>query len=98
MAPNQASVGAGDPQRNARSATLPQVLELSREKREFQNRTRNEVREHRNEAGEIHEVAHGAGFAAVDIDRVAHRLEGVEADAERQDDFEKGVPLPGLEP
>ena len=53
-----------------------------------------ELREHGDEAGEVDEVADRARIAAIDIDRVAHGLEGVEADAERQRDAQGGVPVP----
>ncbi len=69
------------------------MFELVGEKGEFQDRPRDEMREHGNEAGEIDEVRHRLGLAAIDVDRVAERLEGVEADAERQDDAEEGVEL-----
>jgi hypothetical protein len=51
------------------------------------------VGEHRNEAGEIDEIRHRLGFAAVDVDRVAQGLEGIEANAERQDDAKERVEL-----
>ena len=51
------------------------------------------MRKHGNETGEIDEVCHRLGLAAIDIDGIAQRLKGVEADAERQDDAEEGVEL-----
>src|SRR5436190_21008987 len=51
------------------------------------------MREHGNEAGEIDEVRHCLCFAAIDVDGVAERLEGVETDAERQDDAEESIEL-----
>ena len=74
------------------------MFELIGEKGEFQDRPRDEMREHGNEAGEIDEVRHRLGLAAINVDRVAERLEGVEADAERQDDAEEGVELRVLKP
>src|ERR1700676_656757 len=65
------------------------MLKLFGQKREFQNRSRDKVREHGNETGEIDEIRHRLGLAAIDVDRIAERLKGVEADAERQDDAEE---------
>ena len=41
------------------------------------------------EDGEFEEAAVGAKLAAIDVDGVAQRLEGVEGDAHRQDDVEQ---------
>ena len=40
---------------------------------------------------------HGLRFTAIDIDGVAHRLEGVEADAQRKNDAKERVPLPAFQ-
>ena len=69
------------------------MFELVGEKGEFQDRPRDEVREHGNETGKIDEVRHRLGLAAINVDRVAERLKGVEADAERQHDAEESVEL-----
>jgi len=69
------------------------ILELLREERKLQDRSRDEVREHRDEAGKIDEVRHRFRLAAVNIDRVAQRLEGVEADSEREHHAKEGVEL-----
>jgi hypothetical protein len=74
------------------------IFELVGQERELEDRSRDQVREHGDEAGEIDEVRHRFGFAAVNVDRVAQRLEGVEADPEREDDSKKGVELCLLQP
>ena len=51
------------------------------------------MREHRHETGEIDEVGHRFGFAAIDIDGVTERLKRVEADAQRQHHSEESIPL-----
>ena len=71
------------------------IFHLLREKGKFQDRSGDQVRRHGDETREVDEVGHRFRFTAVDIDRVAHRLEGVEADPEREDDAEKCFPLPG---
>ncbi len=43
------------------------------------------------------EVAERLGVAAIDVDRVAHRLERVEADAQRQRHPERDVEARGVE-
>ena len=93
----------GEPQHEESDATRelvgrqPPIFQLFGEKGEFQDRPGDEVGEHRHEAGEIDEIRHRFGFAAVDVDRVAQRLEGIEADAERQDDAKERVELGVLE-
>src|SRR6266436_4836424 len=74
------------------------MFELVGEKGEFQDWARDEMREHRNEAGEIDEVRHRLSLAAINIDRVAERLKGIETDAERQHHAEKGVELCVMKP
>ena len=69
------------------------MFELIGEERELQDRPGDQVREHRDEAGEIDKVGHRLGFAAIDVDRVAERLKGVEADAERQHHAKERVQL-----
>src|SRR4051812_29663133 len=63
------------------------------QERKLQDRSRDQVREHRDEAGKIDEVRHRFGFATVNVDRVAERLEGVEANPERKDDAKERVEL-----
>src|SRR6185312_12239287 len=62
------------------------VDELVGNLREADDRSRYEIGEHRFETEEVHEVAHRPRVATVDVDGVAHALESVKADAERQDD------------
>ena len=66
--------------------------ELVREVAEPDDRARHEMRKHRDVAGEVREVPARRGLPAVDVDRVAERLEGIEADAERQRDAEGRLP------
>ncbi len=61
------------------------------------DRPGHQLREERDEAGEIEEVARGPRVPAIHVDGVAHRLEGVEADAQGQGDLERVVPLQGVE-
>ena len=74
----------GDAARELRRACGVRAAQLVVDLREADDRPGDELREHRDEAGEVDEVAQRPRVAAVDVDRVAHRLEGVEADAERQ--------------
>ena len=74
------------------------MFELIGEKGEFQDRSRDEVGKHRNEAGKIDEVRHRLGFAAINVDRVTERLKRVETDAERQNNAEEGVELRVVKP
>ena len=53
------------------------------------DRARDEVGEEADEEREVPEVVGGRGVSAVDVDRVAHRLEGVEADPGREEDAER---------
>src|SRR5262249_12859476 len=69
------------------------MLQLIGEKGELQDRPRNQMREHRHEAGKIDEVGHRFGLAAIDVDGVAKCLECVETDAERQHHAEERFPL-----
>ncbi len=69
------------------------MLQLLGEEGELQDRPRDQMREHGNEAGEIDEIGHRFRFAAINIDRVAERLESVKADPEREDDAEESVEL-----
>ena len=50
---------------------------------------RHELREHRNVAGVVDEVGYNLCVSAVHVDHIAHALECVEADAERQDHTEE---------
>ena len=69
------------------------LAELFGEEGELQDRSGDEVREHRDEAGEINEVGHRLRVAAIHVNDVAERLKRVEADAERQHDAQRGIPL-----
>ena len=46
------------------------------------------MRKERDKSRELNEVAGGADLAAIDVDDVAHRLECIERDADRQHDLE----------
>ncbi len=59
-------------------------LELRHEIDRADDRPGHQLREKRHEEQEIREVPAGPQLAAVDVDGVAHRLEGVERDAHRQ--------------
>ena len=61
--------------------------------READDGAGDQLREHGDVAGKVDEVADGSRIAAIDVDRIAHRLERVEADPER-----KGDPQRRLEP
>ncbi len=52
------------------------------------DRTRHEGRKEANEKGEIKKAAFRANMPAINLDRVADRLEGVETDSVRQNDPE----------
>ena len=52
------------------------------------DRARDELREEGDEEREVEEVARRGDAAAIDVDRVAHGLERVEGDADRQHDAE----------
>ena len=69
------------------------VLKLIGKERELEDGSSNQVGEHRHEAGKVDEVPHRLRIATIDVDDVAERLEGVEADTERQDDPEERIPL-----
>ena len=59
------------------------------------DRAGNEVREGRNAAGEVDQVARGRDLPAIHVDRVTHRLERVEADAQGQRDPHHVMPCQG---
>jgi hypothetical protein len=65
--------------------------------READDRPRHQLREHRDVAREVDETADRRRAAAVDVPGVAHRLERVEADAERQRDAEREVEPQGVQ-
>ena len=46
------------------------------------------MREEEDEAEILHRIVHRLELASIDVDRVAQRLKGVEADADRQHDFQ----------
>ncbi|MCY1452530.1 hypothetical protein D9M71_694550 [compost metagenome] len=60
------------------------VVELVGQVLEAQHRAGDQVREDRDEGGEVDQVAGGRGVAAVDVDDVADRFEDVERDTDRQ--------------
>jgi hypothetical protein len=47
------------------------------------------LREESDEAGQIEDVRDRAQLAAIDVDRVAHRMERVEAHADGDDDVQR---------
>ena len=51
------------------------------------DRARHELREKRKVKTEVQNVAHGLDFAAVNVDAVAHRLEGKERNTDRKDNL-----------
>ena len=55
------------------------------------------MRKHGNEAGEVRKVLHRLCFTAIDIDGVAHGLEGVETDAQGKNHAKERVPLPAFQ-
>jgi hypothetical protein len=61
----------------------PAPFELRQELDRAYDRTGDELRKERHEEREVDEVACEARFPAVDVDRVAHRLECVEGNADR---------------
>ena len=62
------------------------VSQLVRHLGESDDRPCDQLRKHRDEAGEVDKVAHRLRIAAIDIDRIAHRLECIERNAERKGD------------
>ncbi len=56
------------------------------------DRPGDKLREHRHVATEVDEVADCSCIPTIDVDRVAHRLERVEADAQRQRDPKQRLP------
>ncbi len=52
------------------------------------DRAGDEVREHRHERRVVHDVLRRPAHAAVHVDRVRHRVEGVERDADREHDVD----------
>lgn len=69
------------------------MFELVGQKRKLQNRAGDEMGKHRNKAREINKRAHRFGVAAIHINDVAEGLKSVKADAQRQRDLQRGVPL-----
>ena len=53
------------------------------------DRSRHQLREEGDEKGEVSKIAGRAKCPPVDVERVGHRLERVEADADREDDPER---------
>ena len=64
-------------------------LDLRQQERRALNRAGDEVREERDEHGDVEQAAARAQLAAIDVDGVAHRLERVERDADRQEDAQR---------
>ena len=62
-------------------------LHLRQEFDRTHNRSGNELREEGNKQSEIHKLAYRRDTSPIDVHRVADALEGVKADAERQNDF-----------
>ena len=74
------------PLRAFSAENAPRRLDLRQQERGALDRAGHQVREERDEHGDVEQAAPRAQLAAIDVDRVAHRLEGVERDADRQDD------------
>ena len=70
-------------------AAVARLDHLGQERRRAHDGSRDQMREEADEEREVPQVLRGRRFPAVDIDRVAHRLERVEADAGRQNDAEQ---------
>ena len=67
----------------------PRRLDLRQQERRALDRAGHEVRKERDEDGDVEQAAPRAQLAAVDVDRVAHRLERVERDPDRQQDAQR---------
>ena len=59
------------------------------------DRPRDELRKHGDVCRKVDEIALHRNFAAIDVDEVAHDLEGVKADADGQRDLQKRHRNPG---
>ena len=66
----------------------PRRGDLRQQRGRPHDRAGDQVREERDERRELHEVARRRDLAAIDVDDVAHRLERVERDADRQRDLQ----------
>ena len=66
----------------------PRAGDLRQQRRRPHDRAGDQVREERDERRELDEVPRRLDLAAIDVDDVAHRLERVERDADRQHDLE----------
>ena len=65
------------------------ALELRKQMAGALDRASDELREEGDECEEVHEAVRGGNLPPVNIQRVAHGLEGIERDAHRQDDPEQ---------
>ena len=65
------------------------ALDLRQQERGALDRPGHQVRKERDERGDVEQVAARVELAAVDVDRVAHRLERVERDPDRQQDAQR---------
>ena len=86
----------GHPEREERHAAREDVHgvrrpELFGQSGVAQDRPGHQVREERDEAEEVDRVPQRPRVPAVDVDAVAHRLERVERDADRQRDVQRGT-------
>ena len=79
----EAEADEGDATRELGDGVGP-LGELVRNLRESDDGPRHELRKHRDIAREVDEVSERSSMTTVDVDGVAHRLEGVEADSQRQ--------------
>ena len=86
----QAEAEERDAAREAGQRVLA-LLQLRGDVGEAEDRAGDELREHRDEASKIDEVADRARLAPVHIDGVAHRVKRVEANTERKDDLEREI-------
>ena len=74
----------------------PWFFDLRQEGRRPHDRPGDQMREERDEGGELDEVARWFGVASIDVDHIAHRLERIERNADRQNYVE--MPMRALDP
>ena len=72
----------------------PPPFDLGQQERGALNRPGDQVRKERDERRQVEQVAAGAQLSLVDVDRVAHRLERVEGNADRQQHAQRRL-VPG---
>ena len=70
------------------AVSVAEVLEVLLDLAEPHDRARHQLREQRDVCGELEEIAGRLDDAAIAVDDVADGVEGVERDADREDDVE----------